>query len=113
MSLDVSSNNLGGRIPVEIGGLSGLILLRLANNLIDGVIPPQIGHLGALEVLDLSDLKLQGSIPSALRSCTSLITLYVFLFPLTPFLLLCFFIDEQSAYCIALVLMNVKQLLPV
>ena len=43
------------RVPVEIGGLSGLVSLGLTNNVLRGSIPAEIGDLVNLEWLDLSN----------------------------------------------------------
>ncbi|XP_039120034.1 probable leucine-rich repeat receptor-like protein kinase At1g35710 [Dioscorea cayenensis subsp. rotundata] len=56
--LDISSNNLVGKIPRELGA-----------------IPPEFGDLSSLEVLDLSRNNLIGEIPIWLKNCIKLSTL--------------------------------------
>ncbi|KHN08383.1 LRR receptor-like serine/threonine-protein kinase GSO1 [Glycine soja] len=65
-SIDLSSNNLMGEIPKEVGYLLGLVSLNLSRNNLSGEIPSQIGNLGSLESLDLSRNHISGRIPSSL-----------------------------------------------
>ncbi|XP_028786668.1 receptor-like protein EIX2 [Neltuma alba] len=65
-SIDLSSNQISGVIPKEIGGLVELISLNLSRNSLSGRIPLGIGRLMSLEFLDLSRNNLSGSIPSSL-----------------------------------------------
>ncbi|XP_052722692.1 receptor-like protein EIX1 [Vigna angularis] len=67
-SIDLSSNNLTGEVPKEIGYLVGLISLNLSRNNFRGEIPTEIGNLSLLEFLDLSRNNLSGSIPSTLSN---------------------------------------------
>ena len=64
--LDLSGEGLTGRIPAEIGDLTGLEMLDLSDNDLTGSIPSELGNLEALETLDLSDNGLSGGIPEAL-----------------------------------------------
>ncbi|KAI4345009.1 hypothetical protein L6164_012179 [Bauhinia variegata] len=64
-SIDLSSNNLKGKIPLEFGYLVGLIFLNLSRNSLSGQIPYEIGNLKSLEVLDLSRNHFSGKIPSS------------------------------------------------
>ena len=52
-----------GRIPKEIGDLSGLEVLVLANSGLTGPIPAELGKLSSLEELDLTGNQLTGPIP--------------------------------------------------
>jgi receptor kinase-like protein len=94
--LDLSSNNLYGSIPQEIGNLKGLVLfsagwnklsgeipitlgecqllqsLHLQNNMLSGSIPALQGQLQGLESLDLSSNNLSGQIPKFLGNLTML-----------------------------------------
>nr|KYP32288.1 Protein BRASSINOSTEROID INSENSITIVE 1 [Cajanus cajan] len=62
-SIDLSSNDLMGAIPKEIGYLVGLVSLNLSRNKLDGEIPTEIENLSWLEFLDLSRNKFSGKIP--------------------------------------------------
>ena len=64
--LDLSGEGLTGRIPAELGDLTGLEALDLSDNGLTGSIPSEIGNLKALETLDLADNGLSGRIPEAL-----------------------------------------------
>nr|KYP31440.1 LRR receptor-like serine/threonine-protein kinase GSO2 [Cajanus cajan] len=71
-SIDLSSNDLTGAIPKEIGYLLGLISLNLSRNKLDGEIPTEIGNLSWLEFLDLSRNHFFGKIPFTLSKIDSL-----------------------------------------
>ncbi|XVF20553.1 hypothetical protein REPUB_Repub12eG0010400 [Reevesia pubescens] len=65
-SLEIFNANdckIKGRIPMEIGGLTNIMRLNLAQNELSGPIPSTIGKLQNLQGLYLADNKLQGSIP--------------------------------------------------
>ncbi|OEL16817.1 Tyrosine-sulfated glycopeptide receptor 1 [Dichanthelium oligosanthes] len=64
--LNLSSNNLAGVIPPDIGQLGGLVALDLSFNNLYGGIPQSIGNLTTLLVLDLSSNHLTGTIPPVL-----------------------------------------------
>ncbi|XP_048446324.1 receptor-like protein 2 [Pyrus x bretschneideri] len=66
--IDLSSNNITGNIPSEIGQLQLLQELYLYDNNFSGNIPDQMSNLKMLEVLDLSENHLSGKIPSSLAS---------------------------------------------
>ncbi|KAM0911984.1 hypothetical protein ACQ4PT_013097 [Festuca glaucescens] len=72
-SLDLSGNQLSGRIPPGIGDCAALRRLRMSSNSLDGFIPPQIGKLAELRVLELFGNRLAGGIPTELRHCSSLV----------------------------------------
>ncbi|XP_042407526.1 receptor-like protein EIX2 [Zingiber officinale] len=65
-TIDLSSNNLSGEIPKELGYLAGLHTLNLSRNYFRGEIPDDIGRMGSLETLDLSLNCLSGRIPQAM-----------------------------------------------
>ncbi|XP_030970940.1 receptor-like protein EIX2 [Quercus lobata] len=65
-SIDLSSNNLTGRIPREIVELVGLVSLNLSRNRLTGQITSEIDMLQSLDALDLSQNQLSGGIPSSL-----------------------------------------------
>ena len=64
--LDLSSNNLSGKIPTEVMSLGGLLYLNLSRNHLVGPIPPSIGEMENLEVLDLSRNHLSCTMPTAM-----------------------------------------------
>ncbi|WVZ13392.1 hypothetical protein V8G54_010958 [Vigna mungo] len=71
-SIDLSSNNLTGEIPKEIGYLVGLVSLNLSRNHLSGEIPSEIGNLSSLESLDLSRNHISGAIPFSLSQIDNL-----------------------------------------
>ena len=67
--LDLGALGLNGRIPKELGGLSNLTELYLAdNNELTGEIPPELGGLSNLTGLYLYANQLTGEIPPELGS---------------------------------------------
>uniref|UniRef100_A0A0C9S3T0 TSA: Wollemia nobilis Ref_Wollemi_Transcript_14684_3494 transcribed RNA sequence n=1 Tax=Wollemia nobilis TaxID=56998 RepID=A0A0C9S3T0_9CONI len=70
--IDLSSNELSGNIPSEVGFLKGLISLNISRNHITGSIPKSLGDMAQLEALDLSGNKLSGMIPQELVNLTFL-----------------------------------------
>ncbi len=75
--LDVSSNNLAGPIPTELGDLAALERLVLGRNDLAGPIPPELGNLPSLQRLWLRQNDLTGPIPPALSGLASLRSLDV------------------------------------
>ena len=71
-SLDLSGNNLSGKIPDSITDLLKLNILNLSMNHLTGKIPKNIGNLKSLESFDLSKNQLFGPIPESLSSLTFL-----------------------------------------
>ncbi|XP_027923983.1 receptor-like protein EIX2 [Vigna unguiculata] len=65
-SIDLSCNNLTGKIPREIAYMFGLVSLNLSANNLSGEIPSEIGNLRSLESLDLSRNQFNGRIPSSI-----------------------------------------------
>ena len=61
------NNNLRGAIPAELGNLSNLSWLGLADNALSGPIPPELGNLSNVYYLSLSNNVLSGTIPPELR----------------------------------------------
>ena len=82
VQLDLKGNNLRGRLPKVIAGLSELRYLDLgydwpAYNRLWGSIPPEWGRLTKLTHLNLQSNDLSGPIPSELRRLTRLRTLHL------------------------------------
>lgn len=71
-TIDFSSNNLSGEIPMDISSLEGLVNLNLSWNQLNGNIPHKIGSMHALESIDLSNNNLSGEIPPSLSNLTYL-----------------------------------------
>ncbi|XP_019151861.1 PREDICTED: receptor-like protein 12 [Ipomoea nil] len=71
-SLDLSSNDFSGKIPIELTNLVGLRSLNLSGNNLTGNIPKEMGNMKLLESLDLSKNKLSGEIPSSFSSLSAL-----------------------------------------
>ncbi len=69
--LDLSSNNLRGNLPAELGGLTELTTLDLGDNRLRGMLP-DLRALTRLQDLHLGDNQLSGSIPDWLDSLTQL-----------------------------------------
>ncbi|GKV30617.1 hypothetical protein SLEP1_g39411 [Rubroshorea leprosula] len=61
--IDLSSNKLTGKIPVQISVLLELVELNLSRNQLTGWIPSNIGQMRKLESLDLSWNQLSGQLP--------------------------------------------------
>ena len=66
--LYLSSNDLTGEIPEELGSLSGLRRLYLSSNDLTGEVPEELGALTNLDQLVLSSNRLTGAIPDALEN---------------------------------------------
>jgi len=66
LSIDLSCNNLTGKVPRVITYMFGLVSLNLSRNNLSGEIPSEIGNLRSLESLDLSRNQFNGRIPSSL-----------------------------------------------
>ncbi|CAH8375214.1 unnamed protein product [Eruca vesicaria subsp. sativa] len=75
--LDLSSNELSGEIPEELGDLKRVRSLNLSRNSLTGVIPGRFTNLKSIESLDVSYNKLHGVIPSQLTMLQSLVVFNV------------------------------------
>ncbi|WP_166404777.1 leucine-rich repeat domain-containing protein [Desulfonema ishimotonii] len=71
-SIDLSSNNLTGTIPPELGNLASLQKLYLYSNQLSGTIPPELGNLASLQRFDLTFNQLSGTIPPELGNLANL-----------------------------------------
>jgi len=91
--INMSSNNLTGSIPKELGSLTNLKYLDLDNNKLSGSIPKELGSLENLMELEVSGNSLVGTIPPELGNLTKLTStdigynaLYTYDIPLSTFL---------------------------
>lgn len=75
--LDLANNELSGPIPSELGDLASLTTLSLYGNDLTGPIPPQLGGLAKLRTLYLHGNNLSGPIPPQLGNLSSLRTLRI------------------------------------
>ncbi|XP_060210326.1 probable LRR receptor-like serine/threonine-protein kinase At3g47570 [Lycium barbarum] len=71
--LDIANNTFIGEIPDEIGRLRRLKYLSLQMNNLTGQIPQSLGFLTRLQVLDLSENDLFGNVPLSIFNISSLI----------------------------------------
>ncbi|KAH0724632.1 hypothetical protein KY290_000419 [Solanum tuberosum] len=71
-SMDMSSNNLSGDIPISVTRLAGLRSFNLSKNNLTGRIPNDIGDMKVLESVDLSENQLYGQIPQSFSSLSTL-----------------------------------------
>jgi len=62
--LDLSSNQIGGAIPPQIGDLKNIEILNLRGNDFEGEVPTEIGNLSKLKILELQSNSLTGPMPS-------------------------------------------------
>ena len=75
--LDLSSRQIFGEIPKEIGMLINLTILRLHINFLSGTIPDEIWKLEKLKILNLSENELSGEIPSGIHKLVQLEELWL------------------------------------
>ena len=73
--LVLSRNELTGRIPAELRGLTALERLDLSTNRLNGNLPPELTELTNLQYVDLSDNQLTGAIPVTVSRLTNLRTI--------------------------------------
>ncbi|XP_059629997.1 receptor kinase-like protein Xa21 [Cornus florida] len=66
LGLNLSTNSLGGNLPLDIGNLKVITQLDLSWNQLSGDIPSTIGSAQSLVNLSLGHNKLQGHIPQSL-----------------------------------------------
>ncbi|XP_051128674.1 receptor-like protein 51 [Andrographis paniculata] len=70
--VDLSGNNLKGKIPASLTRLENLAHLNLSSNSLNDTIPSSIGDLSALQNLSLAKNSLSGSIPESLAALPAL-----------------------------------------
>ena len=75
--LSLGSNQLSGEIPPALGNLANLSTLFLGNNQLSGEIPPELGNLASLSTLSLGTNQLSGEIPPALGNLANLESLFL------------------------------------
>lgn len=73
--LDLSSNDIVGEIPKELGKLKLLVELSLDYNRLEGHILQELGALSSLQKLKIARNNLSGSIPTELGGCSNLLFL--------------------------------------
>ncbi|XP_024984729.1 serine/threonine-protein kinase BRI1-like 2 [Cynara cardunculus var. scolymus] len=71
--LDLSYNDLSGKIPDEFGEMIALQVLVLSHNRLSGEIPDTFGHLKNMGVFDASHNRLQGPIPESFTNLSFLV----------------------------------------
>ncbi|KAK6921578.1 Leucine-rich repeat [Dillenia turbinata] len=71
--LDLSYNELRGKIPDEFGEMFALQVLELSHNQLSGEIPSTLGQLRNLGVFDASHNRLQGQIPESFSNLSFLV----------------------------------------
>ncbi|XP_045813769.1 probable LRR receptor-like serine/threonine-protein kinase At3g47570 [Trifolium pratense] len=69
LSLSLISNHFEGVIPTTFGKFKKLQALSLRNNKLSGDIPHFVGNLSQLYLLDLGDNKFEGNIPPSIGKC--------------------------------------------
>ncbi|KAL3700786.1 hypothetical protein R1sor_018808 [Riccia sorocarpa] len=72
IGLDLSSRNLTGSIPEEIGALTDLQVLDLNNNALNGEIPSALTSLTQLTFINLTSNYLNGSFPAGMSALQNL-----------------------------------------
>ena len=76
--LDLSSNSLEGSLPTELGLMTGLTVLDLSMNNLEGSMPTELGLLTGLQYLSLLRNSLEGSLPTELGLLADLSQLQLF-----------------------------------
>ena len=72
VGLDLSNNNLQGKLPITIGNLRHLESLNLSGNKIEGKVPGLFRKFEQLKVVNLSDNSLAGNIPTSIDKLQNL-----------------------------------------
>jgi Leucine-rich repeat (LRR) protein len=71
--LELTSNDMAGPLPREVGILSSLKWLHLDKNLLSGSLPSEIGTLTLLQTLLLDDNLFTGALPTEIGKLTNLL----------------------------------------
>ncbi|CAL4989548.1 unnamed protein product [Urochloa decumbens] len=72
MLIELSFNNLDGKLPTEVGNAKQLIYLGLSSNKLSGDVPGTLGNCESLEFVELDLNYFSGSIPTLLSNIRSL-----------------------------------------
>lgn len=72
VGLDLSNNNLQGKIPITIGNLRHLETLNLSGNQIEGKVPGLFRKFERLKVVNLANNSLAGDIPASINKLRNL-----------------------------------------
>ncbi|KAL8027375.1 hypothetical protein ABFX02_14G091200 [Erythranthe guttata] len=70
--MNLSNNQLSGRLPFSLSNFSSLQILLMSGNNFSGPIPPSIGQLRQVVKIDLSGNSLEGRIPLEIGNCLHL-----------------------------------------
>lgn len=73
----IANRKLIGSLPTELGELSKLVSLSIYGNTFEGGIPSSIGQLTGLELISLDDNTLKGTIPSSITLLPRLKQIYL------------------------------------
>ncbi|RXH90115.1 hypothetical protein DVH24_032472 [Malus domestica] len=76
-TLNLSNNNLRGKLPQCLGNSSNLGLLRLQNNSFHGNLPSLCPTVNSLASVDLSYNQLRGKLPRSIANCSRLVFLNI------------------------------------
>ncbi|TXG70650.1 hypothetical protein EZV62_005585 [Acer yangbiense] len=74
----LQDNQLGGRIPEEIGNSKLLTLIALDGNFLTGPIPAYLGNLSSLSILRVAENQLTGQIPTNIGTLNNLTDVRLF-----------------------------------
>ncbi|KAH7518875.1 hypothetical protein FEM48_Zijuj09G0217500 [Ziziphus jujuba var. spinosa] len=72
VNIDLSYNKFSGKLPVWIGIMSSLLILRLKANFFTGNIPSQLCSLSNLHILDISHNNVSGHIPHCIGNLSGM-----------------------------------------
>jgi len=73
--LGMAQNLINGNIPEEIGNMSELVIISFENNFLEGNIPASLGNLNKLSTFAVSQNTMDGPIPDSFSGLTALVGL--------------------------------------